>query len=142
VDDLSLLSQTQINPIQIRLVNHLEINKLIYSHQYCFQRGKNTEHNLPHVINHIGQAFNDGNICIGVFLDLKKAFDVCNHDILLAKLKKYGINGRAHDWFTSYLLNRRQQTDIYGHLSVPKDLDISVIQGSISGPILFFYFYK
>ena len=74
---------------------------------------------------------------IGIFLDLKKAFDVCSHSILLRKLRKLGINGIAHKWFTSYLNNRKQRVDISGNLSSSKALDISVLQGSILGPILF-----
>jgi hypothetical protein len=74
--------------IQISLVNHLEINNLLYNHQYGFLKGKSTEHNLLHVVNHITQSLNEGNFTIGVFLDLKKAFDVVDHDILLAKLHK------------------------------------------------------
>jgi hypothetical protein len=121
----------------IRLVNHLEINKLIYNHQYGFLRGKSTEQNLIHVIDTIGHAFNNSQYCIGVFLDLKKEFDVCDHEILLAKLKKYGITNSAHDWFESYLSGREQKTDINGSLSGPSPVDISVIQGSILGPTLF-----
>ncbi len=75
--------------VQISLVNHLELNNLLYKHQYGFLRARSTEHNLIHVINNIGQALNDGNYAIGVFLDLRKAFDVCDHNILLAKLIKY-----------------------------------------------------
>ena len=75
--------------------------------------------------------------CVGVFLDLKKAFDVCSHDILLAKLKKMGIVGTAHKWFSSYLQGRSQCVDIGGNFSEFLDLDISVIQGSTLGPILF-----
>jgi Reverse transcriptase (RNA-dependent DNA polymerase) len=51
------------------LYNHLDLNKLLYTHQYGFQRGKSTEHNLVHVVNYIGNALNEGNWCIGVFLD-------------------------------------------------------------------------
>jgi hypothetical protein len=74
---------------------------------------------------------------VGVFLDLKKAYDVCDHKILLTKLRKYGINGNAHKWFESYLSGRMQITDINGSLSAPNSVDISVIQGSILGPTLF-----
>jgi hypothetical protein len=73
--------------------------------------------------------------CIGVFLDLKKAFDVCSHEILLKKLKKMGIEGVAHKWFTNYLQGRSQCVDIEGNLSDFLNLDISVIQGSTLGPI-------
>jgi hypothetical protein len=75
--------------------------------------------------------------CIGVFLDLKKAFDVCSHSILLKKLSKMGIQGTAHKWFESYLRDRSQCVDIGGTFSTFRDLAISVIQGSTLGPILF-----
>jgi len=75
--------------------------------------------------------------CLGVFLDLKKAFDVCSHEILLKKLRKMGIRGKTHDWFANYLAGRSQCVDIGGNLSVAREINISVIQGSILGPILF-----
>jgi hypothetical protein len=89
--------------VAIDLYNHLGLNNLIYKHQYGFQRNKSTEHNLLHVTNYIGQALNEGKWCIGIFLDFKKAFDTVQHDILLKKLSKYGVNGTALDWFKSYL---------------------------------------
>jgi hypothetical protein len=123
--------------VQINLVNHLELNNLLYKHQYGFLRSRSTEHNLIHVLNHIAQTLNNGNYTIGIFLDLRKAFDVCDHTILLAKLLKYGIAGEVYDWFVSYLSNRQQVVDISGFLSNPQPLDISTIQGSMLGPILF-----
>jgi hypothetical protein len=125
--------------IQISIINHLEINNLLYDHQYGFLRGKSTEHNLLHVVNHITQSLNEGKFSIGVFLDLKKAFDVVDHEILLAKLPKYGILGTL-DWFRSYLSNRSQIVDINNCLSLPKPVDMSVIQGRLLGPILFLIF--
>jgi hypothetical protein len=106
-------------------------------HQYGFLPKKSAEHNLLHIINYVSSALNDGNFCIGVFLDLKKAFDVCSHSILLKKLSKMGINGNALKWFKTYLSGRSQKVDINGNLSEAMQLDISVIQGSILGPILF-----
>ena len=123
--------------VATQLVNHLEINNLLFKHQYGFMRGKSTEHNLLHVTNTIGKALNEGKFCIGLFLDLKKAFDVCSHEILLMKLKKLGVSGTALKWFKSYLSGRSQQVDIQGNFSSPKDINISVLQGSILGPILF-----
>jgi hypothetical protein len=75
--------------------------------------------------------------CIGVFLDLKKAFNVCSHEILLKKLQKMGIRGNTYKWFENYLAGRSQFVDINGSKSDPLDINISVIQGSILGPILF-----
>jgi hypothetical protein len=80
---------------------------------------------------------NEGLFAIGIFLDLKKAFDVCSHTILLKKLAKMGINGMVANWFTSYLNGRTQCVDINGTFSDPLAINISVIQGSILGPILF-----
>jgi hypothetical protein len=122
------------------LFNHLDLNDLLFIHQYGFQRGKSTEHNLIHITNYIGQALNDGNWCIGVFLDLKKAFDTVQHDILLSKLPKFGITGNILEWFKSYLSGRKQCVDINGTLSDLKDILMSVLQGSSLGPILFLCF--
>jgi hypothetical protein len=126
--------------VAIDLFNHLDRNNLIYKHQYGFQRGKSTEHNLLHVTNYIGQALNDNKWCIGVFLDLKKAFDTVQHDILLKKLEHLGVRNTALRWFTSYLSNRMQCVDIAGTLSDFKKIIMSVFQGSSLGPILFLCF--
>ncbi len=120
-----------------KLISHLLTNNLLYAHQYGFLPKRSTEQNLLQIVNYIAEAINDTLYCIGVFLDLKKAFDVCSHEILLKKLKKMGINGIAHRWFTSYLQGRSQCVDIEGNFSEFLDLDISVIQGSTLGPLLF-----
>jgi len=90
-----------------------------------------------YLMDYITSALNDWMYCIGVFLDLRKAFDVCSHPILLKKLERMGIEGAALDWFKNYLSGRSQKVDINGTLSEPMDINISVIQGSILGPILF-----
>ena len=76
--------------VAINLTNHLDTNKLIYKNRFGFQKGKSTEHNLLLVTNFIADALNDGDYCIGVFLDLKKAFDTCLHKILLKNLNTQG----------------------------------------------------
>jgi len=74
---------------------------------------------------------------VGFFFDLKKAFDVCSHEILLMKLERMGIRGTALEWFRSYLSNRTQFVDINGTHSRERKIKISILQGSILGPILF-----
>jgi hypothetical protein len=134
---LSTLSKLLEKIICRQLVAHLEDNNLLYMHQYGFQHAKSTEHNLLQFTNYIHSALNEKKYAIGIFLDLKKAFDVCSHSILLRKLAKLGIRGTALKWFTSYLHGRMQCVDINGHTSTARALDISVLQGSILGPILF-----
>jgi retron-type reverse transcriptase len=134
---LSSLSKILEKIVQIRLVNHLESNSLLYEHQYGFLRGKSTEQTFLHITDYITKALNKGDYCIALFLDLKKAFDVCSHEILLKKMKKFGVDNLALRWFESYLSDRIQVVDIDGVLSEPKSINISVLQGSILGPILF-----
>ncbi len=83
---------------------------------------------------------NDNKYTIGVFFDLKKAFDVCSHDILLMKLNRMGIPGIAYEWFKSYLSDRSQVVDINGNISRSRKIKISVLHGSVLGPILFLCF--
>ena len=61
--------------VAINLTNHLDINNLLYKNQFGFQKGKSTEQNLLLTTDYISKALNNGEYCIGVFLDLKKTFD-------------------------------------------------------------------
>jgi sarcosine oxidase/L-pipecolate oxidase len=137
---LSTMSKILEKIVCVQLINHLDRNKILYKHQYGFQRGKSTEHSIVHALNFISKAMNENKFTIGVFFDLKKAFDVCSHDILLMKLSKMGITGSALEWFRSYLSGRSQIVDIGGNLSRARNIKISVLQGSILGPILFLCF--
>jgi signal recognition particle subunit SEC65 len=79
---LSSISKILEKIVAQKLIDHLLNNDLLYVHQYGFLPNHSTEHNLLQIVNYISKALNDGNFCIGVFLDLKKAFDVCSHEIL------------------------------------------------------------
>ena len=134
---LSSISKVLEKIVAEKLIGHLFDNDLLYNFQFGFLPKRSTEHNLMQILNFVTKALNDGNFCIGVFLDLRKAFDVCSHDILLKKLRKMGIRGTALVWFKNYLMGRTQRVDINGSLSDALELSISVLQGSILGPILF-----
>ena len=105
---VSAISKILEKIVAIKLTNYLDINKLIYNKQFGFQRSLSTEHNLLHLTNFVSKAINDDEYCIGIFLDLKKAFDVVNHKILLKKLKNLGLKGTSLLWFESYLEGRSQ----------------------------------
>ena len=70
-------------------------------------------------------------------MDLRKAFDTVNHDVLLTKLNTYGIRGVPADLFKNYLTNRKQRTIINNSLSNIENINCGIPQGSILGPLLF-----
>ena len=78
-----------------------------------------------------------GNVNAVVFLDFKKAFDIVDHDVLLAKVSLYGIEESAYDWFKSYLENGIHKCVVNGSLSKVCSLNCGVPQGTILGPLLF-----
>ena len=78
-----------------------------------------------------------GNINGVLFLDLKKAFDMVDHELLLRKLYLYGIKGLALTWFTSYLRNRLQFCKVNNVTSSPSLVRCGVPQVSNLGPLLF-----
>ena len=73
----------------------------------------------------------------GVFIDLKKAFDTVDQDVLLDKLNYYGFRGIINSWFSSYLKNRTQTTQVDRHISDKAVVGCGVPQGSVLGPLLF-----
>ena len=73
----------------------------------------------------------------GIFIDLQKAFDTVNHDVLLYKLNHYGVRGIINKWFSSYLIGRSQTTEIESNISQKEETLCGVPQGSILGPLLF-----
>ena len=88
-------------------------------------------------MSEIANAMENGFITIGIFLDLSKAFDTINHQILLKELHHYGIRGNAHNWFASYLLNQQQYSEYGDAKSSSQILRHGVPQGLILGPLLF-----
>ena len=72
-----------------------------------------------------------------IFIDLKKAFDTVDHDIFIAKLRLYGVEGVELDWFIAYLNERKQCCRVNGKISEIQDIKYGVPQASCLGPLLF-----
>ena len=102
-----------------------------------FRKSHGTQHLLVTMLEKWKKAVDNGEYVSALFLDLSKAFDTINHDLLLAKLKAYGFSPNALKLMHSYLNNRKQQVQINNKFSSESTVIAGVPQGSIDGPLLF-----
>uniref|UniRef100_A0A8C5NFT0 Reverse transcriptase domain-containing protein n=1 Tax=Gouania willdenowi TaxID=441366 RepID=A0A8C5NFT0_GOUWI len=120
-----------------RLDKFIEDNNILHEGQYGFRKGRSTAMAIIDITENIREALEKKLFVFGIFLDLKKAFDTINHDILEEKLQNYGIKRNALKWIKSYMTNRRQYVDFEEHTSKCQTIQCGVPQGSILGPKLF-----
>ena len=118
-----------------RLNDFVRINNIISPFQHGFVELKSTTSATICLTDYTLKAFDDEKFSIGIFLDLSKAFDSVNHDILLHKLEHLGIRNTAFRLIESYLSNRKQYVKFNNSNSELKTLTHSVPQGSILGPL-------
>ena len=83
-----------------RLTSYIEKHDLLNSSQYGFRKGHSTQHAILDIVNDIQSNMNRRLLSCGIFIDLKKAFDTVDHDVLLDKLNHYGFRGIINSWFT------------------------------------------
>ena len=110
---------------------------ILYDHQIGFIPGKDTTHAILSLVHYVINSFEDNKLTCGIFLDISKAFDTIDHNILLSKPYKYGIRGNTLNWFMNYLCNRYQFVSINNTSSSFLRIECGVPQGSTLGPILF-----
>ena len=112
-------------------------NKLLYRFQSGFQKNYSTNTCLGHLTHtsHLKGLF------IGIILiDLQKAFDNTDHQILLKKKKYLGFSKNSVTWFKSYLCEWKFKINIKTSYSSPSNISCGILQGSIIGPLLFLFY--
>ena len=134
---LSAISKIFEKILHKQLFAYLNNNNLISKHQFGFRPMHSTADALLHSTNEWYRNMDDGMLNIAGFLDLKKAYDTVNHEILIGKLSFLGMQPCALNLITSYLGNRLQRCYVNGYLYKPHKIDYGVPQGSILGPLLF-----
>ena len=118
-----------------QLVSYLLKDDLFSDCQSGFRPNYQTQDVLLHVTDSWRRAIDDSKFFAIAFLDISKAFDSVNHDILLSKLACYGALGHSLTWFASYLSCHQQQVYIKESSSTWGEVHVGVPQGSILGPL-------
>ena len=120
-----------------RLLDFLDRNYVLSKYQFGFRKDHSTTLAAIEIIKNIIKSLENCDLVAGEYLDLSKAFDTVDHEILLYKLDYYGIRGHVCEWFRHYLSDRQQCVSINGTVSEYAHVQTNVTQGSILGPVLF-----
>ena len=123
--------------IHTHISKHLDLHNILVKNQGGYQKGKSTLDSISGFVDDIQSNRNKGNITLAAFIDIKKAFDSVNYNILIKKLENYGIRNRTLTLIENYLSRRQQCTVANNTRSTLLPLTCGVPQGSILGPLFF-----
>ena len=137
---LPVLGKLLEKVISVRIVKFFDKFNLFCPQQFGFRSKFSTEYAILDIYEKMLKNLDSGTSTCAIFLDLAKAFDSVSHNILLRKLKKYGIRGNVFNLFQSYLHARSQVVKINDIHSSLVNVEFGVPQGSILGPLLFLIF--
>lgn len=128
---LGVLSKTIERLVYAQIYMYFSTNNLMYKYQSGFRRSHSTDTCLLFLTDYIRKEVDEGKFCGMVMLDLQKAFDSVDHNILLMKLRALGFNEAALKCIGSYLTGRQQVVDINGVFSSPRTVECGVPQKGV-----------
>ena len=134
---LPLLSKVVERVVLNQTEEFLSLIKVLYDYQSGFRKNHSTDTCLSFLNDKILKGFDDGLVTGMILIDLQKAFDAINHDILLKKVSIIGFSDHAVKWFQSYLSNRKFTVNLENSFSKVSNISCDVPQGSILGSLLF-----
>lgn len=132
---LTTFSKIVEKVIKSRTIAFVEKYFKFDKYQYGFQKKSNTLGATTDLVEHITEELDKNKYVLCVFIDLQKAFDTVDINILLEKLNKMGIRGVANNLMRTYSKNRKHYTVLGEHKSKIAELNVGVAQGSVLGPV-------
>ena len=123
--------------VYIQMMNFFDKHKILFVYQYGVRKKHLTSLALIDTVDKIKFALDKNDYALGILLDITKAFDSINHDILITKLENYGFCGHSSVFLKRYLSGRTQFTSLQSCTSDMRTISYGVPQGSILGPPLF-----
>lgn len=137
---LPIFSKILEKLVNRQILMFLDKYKLIYKKQFGFLSKSNTELAIADLLDGIYKSKDERDDILAIFVDIQKAFDSLDHQILISKLNQFGLRGNIRNWLVSYLRNRFQTVKLNNTYSTKQEIRSGVPQGSVLGPTLFLLF--
>ena len=139
ISQTNIFSKILEKIVHTSLLKYLLTNNLIVKQQFGFVPGKSTHQAVFKVLKHMYGSLNNNKVIGTVFLDVAKAFNCIDQDLLFLKMIRAGFSANVLRWFQSYLI-RYQIVNIQERHSVPTLVPAVVAQGTVLGPLLFIFY--